>query len=648
MFRNVRASTVIGQVQRWLRFSRTASLQGTLTIPFILQVVAIVGLVGYLAHRNGQRSVEDLTNQLMDAVSRRIEQKLTSYLEPAQFVNQITSDTVRRGSLSLNFDPPDTQVEQYLWHQMRLFKNLTWISLGNERGDSLGVWRPGAGQNLQFSISNLSTQYFGTYYATSNQGQHTTKLKVERPAFDPRTRPWYKVAIAAKKAVWTPIYAGFTPGTVFIAASQPLYNQSGTLLGAVGTDISLREIQDFLVQNSVSPSGGVFLIERSGMLVASSSQEKPFRLTQGRSPQRVNVLDSQTPYIRLTAQSLVQKVKDFKTIQQRQSFSFTPHHEATFVKVLPFSISDGIDWLIVIVVPESDVMAQIHEGTQTTVLLCLGALMAVIISNTVLSRWLIKPIINLNQASQKIAQGEFEHQIDAPNIRELSTLANSFTQMSQELQQSRRQLEEYSRSLEQKVSDRTQSLEQEIQRRAAAETALQSANQALQNLAYMDALTQIANRRQFDERILQEWQRLKREQRPLSLILCDVDYFKQYNDAYGHQAGDDCLYKIAQTLAHAARRPSDLAARYGGEEFIMLLPNTSLEGARDVAQHIQTHIQSLQLPHHQSKVSQSVTASFGITSMIPTESVTPEQLLLTVDRALYQAKAEGRDRIVFH
>jgi diguanylate cyclase (GGDEF)-like protein len=646
MLRNVRARKVVGQAQRWLRSSRTSSLQGMLTIPFILQVVAIVGLVGYLAHRNGQRSVEDLTNQLMDAVSKRIEQKLTSHLESAQSVNQITGDAVRRGSLSLNFDPPNAQTEQYLWQQMQLFSTLTWISLGNEEGDSLGAWRPGEGQNLQFSMSNLSTQYFGTYYATSNQGRHTTKLKVERPVFDPRTRPWYKAAIAAKQAIWTPIYAGFTRGTVFIAASQPLYNQSGTLLGAVGTDISLQEIQDFLVKNSVSASGGVFLIERSGMLVASSSQEKPFQLTAEKSPQRVNVLDSQTPSIRATAQSLLAQVKDFKSIQQPQKFYFTQNHQGEFVKVFPFSMKRGIDWLIVIVVPESDVMAQIYAGTQTTVLLCLGALIAVIILNTFISRRLVKPIVEISQASQKIAQGDFDSRVHAPNIRELSTLASSFTQMSQELQQSRQQLEDYSRSLEQKVSDRTQSLEQEIQRRAAAETALQAANQALQDLVYIDALTQISNRRQFDERMVQEWKRLKREQLPLSLILCDVDYFKQYNDTYGHQAGDDCLYNIAQTLANAVRRPPDLAARYGGEEFVVLLPNTSLEGAKDVAKKIQTHILSLQLPHQKSAVSQYVTASFGVTSVIPTESITPEQLLLKADRALYQAKAEGRDCIV--
>ncbi len=648
MLRNVRASTVVGQVQKWLRFSRTASFQGMLTIPFILQVVAIVGLVGYLSHRNGQRSVEDLTNQLMDAVSKKIEQKLTSYLEPAQVVNQINSDAVRRGALNLDFDAPDTQLEKYLWQQMQLFRSLTWINLGTEQGSTLGAWRPSATQNVQLAISNPSTQYFGTYYDTNALGQRRTKLKIEKPAYDPRIRPWYKAAIAAKQAIWTPIYAGFTPGTIFVGASQPLYSPTGKLVGVSGTDISLLGIQNFLAQNLVSPAGQIFLIERSGLLVASSSQEKPFRLTLGRSPQRVNILDSQTPSTRTTAQSLLGQVKDFKTIQQSKKFYFASNHQGEFVKVLPFSMKHGIDWLIVIVVPESDVMAQIHAGTQTTTLLCLGALIGVIVLNTVISRWLVKPIVELSQASQKIAQGEFDYQVHAPNIRELSTLANSFNQMSQKLQQSQRQLEDYSHSLEQKVSDRTQSLEQEIQRRAAAETALQSANQTLQTLAYIDALTQIANRRQFDERLSQEWKRLKREQLPLSLILCDVDYFKQYNDAYGHQAGDDCLYKIAQALAHAARRPSDLAARYGGEEFVMLLPNTSVEGARDVAQQIQTHIQALRLSHQQSKVSQYVTVSFGIASVIPTESITPEQLLLKVDRALYQAKTEGRDRIIVH
>jgi diguanylate cyclase (GGDEF)-like protein len=625
--------------------ARKVSLAAMLTVPFILQVVAVVGLVGYLSYRNGQRSVEDLTNQLMDTVSSRIEQKLISYLDSPRLVNQMASDAVRRGELRLNLDRSEVQREQYLWQQMQLFPTLAWVSLGSKDGDSAGVWRPGEKEDLQISLSNASTQYYGNYYLMNEEGIRTQRVKVEKPAFDPRKRPWYKFARDAKHAVWTPIYAGFTPGTIFIAASQPLYESSGKLVGVIGTDLSLSGIQTFLAQNSVSSSGQTFLIERSGQLVASSSQEKPFRLVPGQPPQRVDVRDSQTPLIRATAQSLLGKVKDFTTIQQPQRYYLKPNGQAQFVTVLPFSRKGGLDWLIVIVVPEVDVMAKIHAGTLTTVLLCLAALMAVILLNTLIGRWLAKPIIGLSKASQKIAQGDFSPKVQAPRILELSTLADSFTQMSQEIQESRQQLEDYSRSLEQKVNDRTQELQQEVQFRTEAEVALQSANEELQRLAYLDGLTQIANRRKFDEQLSQEWRRLKRDQLPLSLILCDVDYFKQYNDSYGHQVGDDCLYKVAYILAIAARRPPDLAARYGGEEFAVLLPNTSLEGAVEVAKKIQVQIKALQLPHQRSGVSQYVTVSFGVASIIPAETKTPEQFLVQVDRALYQAKVEGRDRI---
>jgi diguanylate cyclase (GGDEF)-like protein len=620
-------------------------LPWVLTLPFVLQVVAIVGLVGYLSYRTAQHSVEDLTGQLMNAFSKRVEQKLTSYLATARLANQMNSDAVRRGDLKLDLAQTNAAREQYLWQQMTLFDNLAWISLGTEGGETMGVWRPGKGQKLQFSFSNQSTQYFGNYYATSEKGTRTTLLKVERPAYDPRVRPWYQQAIAAKQPIWTSIYPGFTPGTIFIAASQPLYDSTGTVMGVSGTDISLLDIQTFLVQNPLTHSGTTFLIERSGLLVASSSQELPFQQGSNQSPQRVNVTDSHTPLIAATAQSMHQQFSDFEAIQTQSKFNFTLNHQVQFVQVVPFAQEPGLDWLIVMVVPASDVMTQIQSETQTTVWLCLAALGGVILLNAIISRGLVNPIKGLSRASQKIAQGDFNHSLQDSGIQELSVLANSFDQMSQEIQQSRQQLEEYSRSLEQKVGDRTQALQQEIQHRTIAETALQAANQELQRLAYLDGLTQIANRRLFDERLSQEWPRMKREQLPLSLILCDVDYFKQYNDTYGHQAGDDCLRLVAQALATAARRPPDLAARYGGEEFAVLLPNTSLTGAMGVANVIQAHLKTLQISHRNSTVSQFVTLSFGVASLIPNDQTAPEQLLSQVDQALYQAKLAGRDRI---
>lgn len=172
---------------------------------------------------------------------------------------------------------------------------------------------------------------------------------------------------------------------------------------------------------------------------------------------------------------------------------------------------------------------------------------------------------------------------------------------------------------------------------------LESANQELQRLATLDGLTQIANRRYFNEYLTQEWQRSMREQYPLSLLLCDLDYFKPYNDYYGHQAGDVCLQQFAQTLCAVVKRPADLVARYGGEEFGVLLPNTDVTGAIKLAQEIQNAVAQLQISHARSSVSQFVTVSIGIASLIATPESSPEELIAVADQALYKVKAQGRN-----
>ncbi len=172
---------------------------------------------------------------------------------------------------------------------------------------------------------------------------------------------------------------------------------------------------------------------------------------------------------------------------------------------------------------------------------------------------------------------------------------------------------------------------------------LQIANQELQRLAKLDGLTQIANRRRFDQYLKKEWLRLAREQNPLSLILCDVDYFKLYNDTYGHPAGDTCLIQIAQAISGAVKRPADLVARYGGEEFAVLLPNTDSDGATQVVQFIQKKVRQLNLPHIASPVGQYVTLSFGIATIFPSHNGSVQALINAADKALYQAKNKGRN-----
>jgi diguanylate cyclase (GGDEF)-like protein len=173
---------------------------------------------------------------------------------------------------------------------------------------------------------------------------------------------------------------------------------------------------------------------------------------------------------------------------------------------------------------------------------------------------------------------------------------------------------------------------------------LQKANQELKRLANLDGLTQVANRRCFDDTLEREWRKLAQKQLPLSLILCDIDYFKSYNDYYGHQAGDTCLKSVAQMLEESVSNSSDLVARYGGEEFVILLPKSTLKQAAHIAHIIHHNVRRLGIPHAQSKVSPQVSVSSGISSYVPDPNTESTSLIAAADKALYIAKRQGRNQ----
>lgn len=168
-------------------------------------------------------------------------------------------------------------------------------------------------------------------------------------------------------------------------------------------------------------------------------------------------------------------------------------------------------------------------------------------------------------------------------------------------------------------------------------------NQYLERLSREDALTGLANRRYFDECLNREWSRCMREQKPLSVILLDIDYFKQYNDRYGHQAGDHCLIQVARALKKEASRPAELVGRYGGEEFILLYPNINAEQIKNTLIRIQERLLELEIPHEASKVTHYVTASLGAATAIPMRSLNPEKLVSAADQMLYKSKENGRN-----
>ncbi|WP_448871984.1 diguanylate cyclase domain-containing protein [Desulfobulbus propionicus] len=247
-----------------------------------------------------------------------------------------------------------------------------------------------------------------------------------------------------------------------------------------------------------------------------------------------------------------------------------------------------------------------------------SGIIILLILNITLQQVILKPIQRLNDHALTIEQEkDFSRRINMQRHDEIGKLAHSLDIMVQ--------------TIHEQTND------------------LQLANEQLIILSVQDGLTGIANRRMFDSYLNKEWRRSMRERTPISLILLDVDFFKKYNDAYGHQQGDRCLIAVAETLQHHIHRPADLAARYGGEEFAIILPNTHGEGALHMAERVREGVQALQMEHRESDVSPYVSVSIGVVTTVPQALKDNHQLDLFIeaaDRGLYQAKQQGRNRTV--
>ena len=289
-------------------------------------------------------------------------------------------------------------------------------------------------------------------------------------------RPWYEAAKAARTATWSDIYLDFDAQVPVITASQPVYDATGALKGVCATDFLLSvEMDQFLSQLQVGQSGETFVIERSGLLVSSSTaQEEDLLRGEGDATERIAATESRNSLVSNTAQYLLDHFGDLNDIQSVQQLSFAVEGQRQFVQVSPFQDERGLDWLIVVAVPESDFLAQIHANTRNTILLSLGALGLATALGLFTAHRISRPILQINQASQAIADGQLDQHIDAQNIDELNGLAQSFNRMAQQLRQAFMALETVNKELEKCVEERTAELQ-------AANEKIISLNQQLQS-----------------------------------------------------------------------------------------------------------------------------------------------------------------------
>ncbi|MBN3885141.1 MAG: ATP-binding protein [Nostoc sp.] len=454
-------------------------LSRILVVLFMLQILLAVGLTAYLSIRNGQKAVNEVASELRLEVANRVEQNLQSYLSTPRQVLGGNQNVMNMGLLKIE---NLATWESYLIEQLKIFPDALAITASNEQQEHLTVEKLNDRQFL-LRKAGKSTGYDLYTYRIDPQGQRTQLPEVIKN-YDPRSRPDYQTAVTAKKFSFSQIFTPRTEPTLLISASQPIYNSQGELLGVNSTQTHVSQIGDLLQNIKVGKSGQIFIIEPSGLLVASSTTEEPFRFQNGK-PIRLAASQSSNSLTQATAKYLATKFSNFDQIQSLQQLDFSFDGKRQFLEVRPLQGEPNINWLIVVAVPEADFMGQIDRNTQITIFLGLGALGLATLLGIITARWITQPILYFSRATKDLA--DFPNDKDSvviiQGIKEMEVLGGSLNEMAQQLRKTFTALITKNEDLELQVKQQTQELQQEIKERINNEQKLSQHSQVLAELA---------------------------------------------------------------------------------------------------------------------------------------------------------------------
>ncbi|WP_225885411.1 hybrid sensor histidine kinase/response regulator [Leptolyngbya sp. KIOST-1] len=435
-------------------------------VPFVSQVALAVGLTGWFSLLNGEKAIAELVTQLHLHLASQVTHHLEDRLALPILINELNTDAINTGRLDLsNFE----QIEQTFHRQIKLF-DVGYINFANPQGEFIGIERSSNGQILinetrQPFLSRMSI------YQTDAEGNRIGLMEVSHDQPPVVEEAWYADAIAAQAPAWSSIYQwDDKPEIMSISSSYPIYDEDNTLQGVIGVDLLISDLNQFL--RDLDSGGEIFIVERSGLLVASSKPEPFFANNADNS--RSYAVESKHLLIQKAAKCLLNKYGSFSEIKSSQQFDFPVLGKRDFLQVTPWQDSYGLDWLIVIVVPRSNFMEQINANTRTTVLLCLLALISAIFLGLITSRWMSQYIHRLVKVTQEIADGNLEQTVDSQPIQELDDLAQTVNQMALELKESFFELED-------RVAQRTAEL---LEAKNTAEMASRAKSEFLESISH--------------------------------------------------------------------------------------------------------------------------------------------------------------------
>ncbi|GAB4447437.1 MAG: hypothetical protein Kow0031_29990 [Anaerolineae bacterium] len=406
-------------------------MQLVLIAPFMALTVLAVTLIGAISYRNGQNAVNEVAYRLRREINARIDEHLQTFLSAPLRINQANVAFMGRGELD-----PTSQLalERHFLEQIKLHDSVTSIYFGNTAGGLADAGREGADGSLYFIATDDFAAGIFRKFAANARGERTHQLDVV-PNFDARQRPWYTGAVAQQDVVWSAPYILFTGQDMAISVSSPVYNTRQQLLGVVAVDLFLSHLSDFLAGMEIGQSGQSFILEPSGLLIATSTGEPPLTRPEGDTlPRRIAAHDSQIPLTRAAAAALLEQFGSYDGIETAQQFEFLLDGQRQLGQVTPLQDEHGLDWLIVTVIPEADFMAQITASNRITLLLMMTTLLVIAGVGVMIGHKLTQHIQQVNRVAGALANGEWGQSIPHDShIREISDLFARFNHMGRQL-----------------------------------------------------------------------------------------------------------------------------------------------------------------------------------------------------------------------